>query len=155
MIETVKPSYQRRRSIGTILEVSGAEQNSSRAGKRLSGLDNATLTRHVTFSEEQPTRRRSSSLSQTLSTRGKRVFSPLCCLSTMSIYSIDRGRERSNTVSSSRIPLLSEVSANNNESNSPTVPISPARQSSSSSMQHNRISAHFDDTGKSYVLAHS
>lgn len=158
--------------------MSGVRHNSSRANERSGRFDNATLTPslHVSFAEEKHQSLRSNNsppqtkhsslgratsslirsrglnLGRTFATSAKRVLKPLCRLSTMSFRSVDRISGGSKSVTSSHVPLLSEQSINNDESHSPTAPTLRARQSSSHSMQHDRISAHFDDTGKSDAL---
>lgn len=100
------------------------------------------------------TRSRSSSLTLTITSSAKCVFSPLRRLSTMSFHSVDSGGRANNTNPSSRTPLLFENRAENSESQSQAAPILPARQPSNNSIQHNRISAHFDDTSKLCTLVY-
>lgn len=158
--------------------MSSVGHKSSRTNEQSGRFDNATPTPslHVSFAEEKHEslksnhsppqtehsslsraasyllRSSSSNLGRTFATSAKRVLNPLCRLSTMSFRSVDRISGGSKSVTSSRVPLLSEQSINNDESHSPTTPTLRARQSSSYSMQHDRISAHFDDTGKSDAL---
>jgi len=97
---------------------------------------------------------RRSSLARTLLNSTNRVLSPLRRIRIMSFHSKDGSSGASSNLSSPGTPLATELNVDNYENNS-TVPTPRARQPSNVNLQNERISAHFDDTSKSYDPFHS